>query len=124
MFAVIFLLSSAILLSAETNNEPQYDKTATVTILELEGDGFNIKTLPARAKVYIDGGYKGLTPLKITKIGIGVHIIKITKDFFDDYSVKVALPADSCIDITVNLVKSIAAYDERMSTTEKKADGL
>ncbi|GMO50116.1 MAG: hypothetical protein Ta2G_07430 [Termitinemataceae bacterium] len=74
------------------------------TIVEKEGKGIVVNTLPLKAKVYIDGAYRGLSPLKISDIASGAHSVKIKRDFFQNYSVKIIIPPEGCIEINVDLI--------------------
>jgi hypothetical protein len=54
------------------------------TIEEVEGSGLHIETVPAKARVYIDGIERGLTPLTLGSLSPGEYHIRISKDGFRD----------------------------------------
>jgi hypothetical protein len=54
------------------------------TIEEVEGTGLYIETTPSKARVYIDGIERGLTPLTLGYLTRGEYYIRISKDGFRD----------------------------------------
>ena len=46
---------------------------------------FYIETDPKGANVYVDGIHRGRTPKLVNDLSDGTHIIKITKEFYNDY---------------------------------------
>ncbi|MDR2842207.1 MAG: PEGA domain-containing protein [Spirochaetaceae bacterium] len=75
------------------------------TILQIEGKGILVKTVPPNAKVYIDGALRGYTPLKIGNILPGPHILTIKKTFFEDFRLEIIVPQDGCISISCDLTE-------------------
>jgi hypothetical protein len=41
---------------------------------------------PTRASVYLDGEYRGTTPLTIRRVRVGEHRIRVTKEGYEDWS--------------------------------------
>ncbi len=44
----------------------------------------SISSTPSRVSVYVDGSYKGVTPITISNIEVGTHSIKLTKSGYYD----------------------------------------
>jgi len=55
----------------------------------------SISSNPNDAKVYLDGKYIGNTPLNNYNLSVGVHNIKITKNWYKDYSGKIKVEKSS-----------------------------
>jgi len=53
----------------------------------------SISSNPPGASVYLDGSYKGETPLSISNIVEGVHSIKLTKSGYDDVTKTISVSA-------------------------------
>ncbi|GMO26900.1 MAG: hypothetical protein Ta2F_02470 [Termitinemataceae bacterium] len=99
-----------------------FSVAAETQIVQVAGSGIIVKTIPSRSTVYVDGAKRGTTPLKMPQITSGVHTIKITKDFFTDYSVQVIVPQDGCLEISVDLEMDIRPLDVKPAETVKKID--
>ncbi|MFN3528028.1 MAG: PEGA domain-containing protein, partial [Candidatus Altarchaeaceae archaeon] len=46
--------------------------------------GLYLYSSPSGAYVYLDGVYKGQTPVKISNVPVGTHTVKFTKPGYDD----------------------------------------
>jgi len=64
---------------------------------------------PSEASISLDGIYKGKTPITIDKVKEGSHIIKITKNRYEDYNVLVTVTAGETETVNANLVKQPGA---------------
>ena len=63
---------------------PDYSTGSTKFSVK-KGHGFiSISSIPSGAKVYLDGVYKGETPLFLSKVAEGTHTIKLTKQYYND----------------------------------------
>ncbi|AXI24711.1 serine/threonine protein kinase [Methanofervidicoccus sp. A16] len=69
----------------ETKIEIKTGKTTEVNAVLKPYGILKIYSTPSGAKVYIDGYYKGTTPLTV-EVSPGTHTIKIKKDGYKDYS--------------------------------------
>ncbi len=58
---------------------------------------------PSRANVFIDDVYKGVTPITISNVKPGTHLIKVSKFGLKDYETTIYTYAETTKDITVNL---------------------
>ncbi|GHT48920.1 hypothetical protein FACS1894102_2800 [Spirochaetia bacterium] len=83
------------------------------TVVEKDGTGIIVKTIPPKAKVYIDGAYRGLTPFNLSLIKSGKHTVKIKKDFFDTYTIDVIVPSDGCVEINVDLIHTVSSHSKQ-----------
>jgi hypothetical protein len=48
-----------------------------------------VSSSPSAATIYLDGSYKGITPLTITEVSPGYHTIKLSLDGYNDWSTSV-----------------------------------
>lgn len=46
----------------------------------------SVTSSPSSANLYIDGSYKGLTPLTVSSLSIGNHVVIVNKTGYDTYS--------------------------------------
>ncbi len=53
----------------------------------------SISSTPSGVRVYLDGNYKGETPLSISKVVEGIHTVKLTKSWYDDVAKTVTISA-------------------------------
>src|SRR3989338_787780 len=64
----------------------------------------NVTSTPISASVYVDGYYKGLTPLTISNLSIGNHTVRVAKSVYSSYQVTRYIYAGTNY-IDVNLTK-------------------
>ncbi len=62
-----------------------------------------VTSTPSQATVYVDGVYRGTTPLTLTGVSTGIHQIKVTKSGYQDYSMSVSVPKGKTATIPVAL---------------------
>ena len=62
------------------------DVSATLTP---EPGSISISSVPAGAKIYLDGAYKGTTPKTISDVSVGYHTIELNKDDYQSWSASV-----------------------------------
>ncbi|GHV82892.1 hypothetical protein AGMMS50212_02320 [Spirochaetia bacterium] len=75
------------------------------TITQVAGSGILIKTIPPSAKVYIDGVERGYSPLSLSDVIPGIHKIKLTKDYYNNYEKEIVMQRDSRLEVSVDLQK-------------------
>jgi len=63
----------------------------------------SVTSTPTGAMVYLDGIYKGITPVTIPKVSSGSHQLKVTKSGYQDYSTSISVPTGKTATIPVNL---------------------
>jgi hypothetical protein len=56
-----------------------------------------VTSSPAGAEVYLDGVQKGTTPVTITGVSTGLHLIRVTLPGYEDYSSRVITPNDKTV---------------------------
>ncbi|MFA6313972.1 MAG: PEGA domain-containing protein [Sterolibacterium sp.] len=78
---------------------PRPAPTATATSGHL-----SVASFPARAKVYIEDVYHGLTPLKL-ELPVGVHALKFKLDGYKSASEKVAVRRGETIELEIKFQK-------------------
>ena len=54
-----------------------------------EPGSISISSVPAGAKIYLDGAYKGTTPKTISDISVGYHTIELNKEGYQSWSTSV-----------------------------------
>jgi len=69
---------------------PYYSSGSTKIFVKKGHGSISMSSSPSRAKVYIDGSYKGTTPL-LRDIEEGQHTIKLTKEYYYDAEEKVSV---------------------------------
>ncbi len=88
-----------------------YNTTVTIASGEVKeinatltqpGGTLEISSNPPRARIYIDGEYKGMTPMTV-KLVSGHHSVKITKEKYQNYTTEVMLDPGEAKIITVKL---------------------
>ncbi len=73
----------------------------------LKGYGFiRVDSNPSGAKVYLDGVYKGETPLFLSKVAEGTHTIKLTKQYYNDVTRTVSVS----IGKTTHVYETLTGY--------------
>ena len=93
-----------------------YDETATITVilnqvayvserLDAKTGTIAVSSDPSGAMIYLDGSYKGVTPLTISDVPEGVHTVKLTKSGYKDYWETVHVSAGSAKYVTPRLTK-------------------
>jgi hypothetical protein len=72
----------------------------------LKGTGtIQVTSEPLSASIYLDGAYKGRTPMTLKEIPTGDHEIILSKDDYQDYNQAVFLNVSQTINIKANLVR-------------------
>jgi hypothetical protein len=84
--------------NANDNSNPHSTEQNTQTIT------IYIESEPSDANVFINGEYKGITPLKLS-LKEGTYTIKIKKDGYKEYTKKITLKAGESREISINLIK-------------------
>ena len=93
-----------------------YDETATIIVvlnqvayvserLDAKTGTIAVSSDPSGAMVYLDDGYKGVTPLTISDLPEGVHTVKLTKSGYKDYWETVHVSAGSAKYVAPRLTK-------------------
>ena len=63
----------------------------------------NLTSTPSGASVFLDGSFKGVSPIIISNVPVGKHIIKVTKSGYQDWQQEVTVSSYKTIEIFVNL---------------------
>ena len=93
---------------------------AETRIVETAGSGILIESTPVRAKVFIDGIERGLTPLSLDGVLPGVHTFRAAKDWYNDWTAQVTVPARGRLEIFIDL--SPATGTITVNITEEGGD--
>jgi len=82
---------------------PSLGETTVDVHLESLCGSLVVKSLPAGAKVFVDGKEKGVTPLDLENVEKGLHIVKVNKNCFSVVERKVNITASKKTKIDVHL---------------------
>ena len=63
----------------------------------------SITTTPTGASVYLDGVYKGITPVTLHSVSAGTHTVKLTLSGYEDYEESVRVYAGQTASITTTM---------------------
>ena len=91
IIVVLALLSSPVLAISTSD---------LISQLRPQGGGtgtLSVTSSPAGADVYLDGTYKGTTPVTITGVSTGLHLVRVTMPGYEDYSSRVITPNDRTV---------------------------
>jgi len=99
------------------------DSNATVTTIIGPGT-LEISSSPSGAKIYVNGEYKGVTPLTLSLMP-GTYEVKITKDGYEDYTGMVGVKTGETrsISVTLKLVYGFLSVNSNPSGAEVYIDG-
>ena len=53
----------------------------------------SVSSTPTRAMVFLDGSYRGLTPVTIHELSVGTHQLRVSRIGYEDYSTEIVIPA-------------------------------
>jgi hypothetical protein len=56
----------------------------------------SVTSTPTRAFVFIDGSYRGLTPVSIDGLSVGTHQLKVSRIGYEDYLTEIVIPEPEC----------------------------
>ena len=73
-----------------------------------------ISSTPSGASVFLDGIFKGVSPMTLKDITIGKHMLKITKTGYHEYQKEITVSSDKTTEILANL------YTEKTLATQQK----
>ena len=62
-----------------------------------------VTSTPSYAEVYLDGAYRGKTPITLSNVKVGKHTIKVTKKDYYDYSETVQVKGNSTTYVSARL---------------------
>jgi archaellum component FlaG (FlaF/FlaG flagellin family) len=66
----------------------------------------SISSSPSGADVYIDGSYRGITPVTLSDLTTGSHTIRISQSGYNDYSTKVTVYSGETAIVSRTLIPS------------------
>lgn len=75
----------------------------------------NVKTRPAGARVYVDGDFKGFSPVTVSTLPVGKHLLRIERPGFKRYGAIIEVTPDD-VDVSTELLPTPAwkAWDGQM----------
>lgn len=83
-----------------SNTYTFFDKSFTIAI---PTGSISVSSIPSGAKVYVDGSYKGRTPLSIDGVLSGSHMVKVSKAGYNDEIKAVSVGAGQIVNLDVVL---------------------
>ena len=63
----------------------------------------SISSTPSGAEIYLDGDFKGTTPMTISDVPVGSHTIELTKEGYKNYSKDIIISAGKMTNVSVIL---------------------
>jgi hypothetical protein len=79
--------------------------------------GATVKSRPAGARVYIDGDFKGYTPLTVPTLAVGKHLLRLERPGFRQYGHLLEVsPEDSEVSATLQPTEAYKSYDMKLDT--------
>ncbi|MDR3355739.1 MAG: PEGA domain-containing protein [Spirochaetaceae bacterium] len=76
---------------------------AETRIVETAGSGVLVESTPSAATVFVDGIERGLTPLTLGGASPGVHTLRVTKDWYVDWTARITVPARGRLELFIDL---------------------
>jgi PEGA domain len=91
-------------------------QVATSVHAALRGNAL-VKSKPAGARVYVDGEFRGFTPMTVQTLSVGNHLLRLERPGFHQYGqVMVVTPDDVEVSATLRPTDAYKAYDARLDT--------
>ena len=67
-----------------------------------------VASYPSSASLYVDGAYKGLTPMTVSGLSVGNHAVSVTKSGYNTYSTsKYVYVGSNSLNVTLNPVANV-----------------
>jgi hypothetical protein len=92
------------------------DKTIEIfvnlTLLSPALGTIKLTSTPSGASVFLDDSFKGVSPIIISNVPVGKHIIKVTKSGYQDWQQEINVSSDKTIEIFVYLAQLSSALGE------------
>ncbi|RPI39309.1 MAG: PEGA domain-containing protein [Methanoregulaceae archaeon] len=106
-------------ISAELSGYTKYTTTTSISgaeyssvycplVRETTGTGLYVTSTPARASVYLEGVFKGVTPLMLSDTAAGSHILQVRLSGYDEWKSTVDVPTGGTRTITAILIQNNA----------------
>jgi len=109
----------------EINVSP--DKTIEIfvnlTLLSPALGEIKLTSTPSGASVFLDSSFKGVSPIIISNVSVGKHIIKLTKSGYQDWQQEITVSSDKIIEIFVYLAQLSSALGEIKLTSTPSGSG-
>jgi len=103
------------------------DKTIEIfvnlTLLSPALGEINLTSTPSGGSVFLDGSFKGVSPIIISNVSVGKHIIKVTKTGYQDWQQEITVSSDKTIEIFVYLAQLSSALGEIKLTSTPSGSG-
>ncbi len=94
--------------SATSQDSHAYPNPVELTVKTQYGPmTLTINSTPSGAEVYVDGGYKGTTPLTV-QVYSGTHTIKLTKQDYENYTMSATLKPEESKTLNITLTPAFS----------------
>ncbi|MBM4388185.1 MAG: PEGA domain-containing protein, partial [Deltaproteobacteria bacterium] len=82
-----------------------------------------INSMPAGAEVYLADEFRGFTPVTLTNLAAGEHLVKVQKDGFYNFAkfIEVAPGASAAYEVVLTATLDKKSYDEYIAKVDKDA---
>ena len=118
-FHVTTFHNSRVIASVRMRRQLTFDETT--------GSGLAIRTNPMGVSVFIDGIFRGVTPLVLDRMPSGHYSIRLTKDGFAEHFFSTTVPPNSRRNIFVTMIEEsgeVWVTVQREAESRHLADGL
>ena len=78
-------------------------QSAPVTTPVPEGGGISVSSLPSGGNVFVDNVYRGVTPVTLSGISSGTHMIRVQLPGYRDFSMEVQVVSGTTTPVTASL---------------------
>jgi hypothetical protein len=76
-----------------------------VTLTSITTGNLTVTSTPSAANLYVDGTYRGLTPLTVLGLSLGNHIVNVTKSgYYDNVSTKSISAGSNSMAVTLTSI--------------------
>jgi hypothetical protein len=87
---------------------PFWDTIKTHIQFPLSLGSLNIQSTPNKARVYVDGFFRGYTDTLLTNLPIGEHSVELTRDFYFDTSFTINITQNEVLQRNITLVYDVS----------------
>ncbi|MEN6342010.1 MAG: PEGA domain-containing protein [Methanospirillum sp.] len=89
--------------SVQVNSGQTAQATLTLNRVSPSVGAVHITSVPSTADIYLDGAYRGSTPLTIGNLATGSHAVILRRSGYQEYSTTVTISANSVTELPVTL---------------------
>ena len=103
------------------SNELNNNKSITIYIPQTLNN-LQVNSTPDNARTYLNGVYKGQTPMTINNLALGTYNLTLTKQFYQDYSTSINVGAGPVVVFNAILTPTVQEGSISMSSNPQGAN--